>query len=111
LNDLLLEALEGYWNWVRAYNQLLIYREFIDLALERFDGIRESFTQGDLPAIDTLEAFIQVQNRRIGENQSFIELSKSDPLNFQIIYGLKMIFHLKFQKVWCLHGYGRIVAT
>ncbi|MBR9997590.1 MAG: TolC family protein [Cyclobacteriaceae bacterium] len=77
LNDLLLNALEGYWNWVRAYNQLLIYREFIDLALERFDGIRENFEQGEIPAIDTLEAFIQVQNRKIGENQSFIEFQKA----------------------------------
>jgi outer membrane protein TolC len=77
LNNLLLEALEGYWNWVRAYNQLLIYREFVELALERFYGIRESFTQGDLPAIDTLEAYIQVQNRRIGENQSLLEYQKA----------------------------------
>jgi outer membrane protein TolC len=77
LNDLLLDALEGYWNWVRAYNQLLIYRDFVDLALERFYGIRESYNQGDLPAIDTLEAYIQVQNRRIGENQSLIEYQKA----------------------------------
>jgi outer membrane protein TolC len=77
LNDLLLNALDSYWNWVRTYNQLLIYTEFVDLALERFEGIRDSYQQGDLPAIDTLEAYIQVQNRRIGENQSLIDYQKA----------------------------------
>jgi outer membrane protein TolC len=77
LNDLLLSALDNYWNWVRTYNQFLIYNEFVELALERFEGIKGSFEQGDLPAIDTLEAFIQVQNRRIGENQSLIDYQKA----------------------------------
>ncbi len=77
LNDLLLNALEKYWEWVKAYNQLLIYSDFVNLAQERFEGIRGIFEQGDKPAIDTLEAFIQVQNRRIGENQSFIDYQKA----------------------------------
>jgi outer membrane protein TolC len=77
LNDLLLDALESYWNWVKTYNQLLVYREFVVLAMERFQGIKGSFEQGDKPAIDTLEAFIQVQNREIGANQSLIEFQKS----------------------------------
>ncbi len=77
LNDLILNALESYWNWVKTYNQLQVYREFIDLAHERFEGIKGSFKQGDKPAIDTLEAYIQVQNRRIGENQSLIDFQKA----------------------------------
>jgi len=77
LNDLLLNALESYWDWVKAYNQLLIFSDFVDLARERFDGIKGSFEQGDKPAIDTLEAYIQIQNRRIGTNQSLIDYQKA----------------------------------
>jgi len=77
LNDLILDALENYWNWVKTYNQLQVYREFVDLALERFEGIKGSFEGGDKPAIDTLEAYIQVQNRRIGVNQSLIDYQKA----------------------------------
>ncbi len=77
LNDLILNALESYWSWVQTYNQLQVYRDFIDLAMERFEGIKGSFEQGDKPAIDTLEAYIQVQNRRIGANQSLIEFQKA----------------------------------
>lgn len=77
LNDLVVNALDSYWNWVKTYNQLLVYREFIDLALERFEGIKGTFEQGDIPSIDTLEAYIQIQNRRIGENQSLIDFQKA----------------------------------
>ncbi|WP_232834817.1 TolC family protein [Pleomorphovibrio marinus] len=65
LNDLYLEATQAYWDWAGAYANLAVYEEGVRLAQIRFEGIKSSFEQGDLPAIDTVEAYTQVLNRVI----------------------------------------------
>ena len=65
LNDLLLNANKAYWEWVAAYENAIVFDTALDLSVVRFEGVRESFVQGDKAGIDTLEAFIQVQNRQI----------------------------------------------
>jgi outer membrane protein TolC len=65
LNDLYFEALKAYWSWAWEYAQLDILRQALQVAGQRLTGIRESYTYGDLPAIDTVEALIQVQNRQL----------------------------------------------
>jgi len=69
LNDLFFDAIYQYWRWVEVYNQLKIYEESVVLAQTRFEAVKQSFVLGDNPAIDTLEAFIQVQTRQLGRNQ------------------------------------------
>ncbi|MEM6319201.1 MAG: TolC family protein, partial [Bacteroidota bacterium] len=68
VNDLLLDAGKAYWEWVNAYNDWQIQAAALELATVRLDGVRNSFLQGDKPAIDTLESLIQVQNREIATN-------------------------------------------
>ncbi len=65
LNDLLYEATKSYWNWSLADAWVQTYREAVRNAEARYAGIRGSWEQGDRPAIDTLEALIQVQDRRL----------------------------------------------
>ena len=69
LNDLLFKASMEYWKWTKAYNQYQIYEEAVDLAVERFEAVKLSYELGELPAIDTLEALIQVQDRQTKRNQ------------------------------------------
>ncbi len=73
LNDLLLEAAKAYWNWVVAANMLEVYDEALRQAQIRHEALRESLLQGDKPAIDTLETYIQVQNRRLDTNFARID--------------------------------------
>jgi outer membrane protein TolC len=73
VNDLLLEAAKAYWEWSVAFNQLIVFDRALVITIERFEGIRESFFAGDLPAIDTLETMIQVQNREFDYNNALIE--------------------------------------
>lgn len=73
VNDLLLEAAKAYWEWSVAFNQLIVFDRALVITVERFEGIRESFLVGDLPAIDTLETMIQVQNREFDYNNALIE--------------------------------------
>ena len=74
INDLLLEAAEVYWQWAYAYEATRIYEDALRLSNDRFVGIRESFFQGDKPAIDTLEAAIQIQNRQLQLDGARIQL-------------------------------------
>jgi outer membrane protein TolC len=68
MNDLLLEAAKAYWDWSLADAWVRTYEEAVRNAEIRLDGIRGSWEQGDRPAIDTLEALIQVQDRRLELN-------------------------------------------
>ncbi|MCC6458974.1 MAG: TolC family protein [Saprospiraceae bacterium] len=77
LNDLLLEAAKAYWTWVLADNQLQIYEQSLQQAQIRHQGLLESFRQGDKPAIDTLESFIQVQNRQLDLNFARLDLQNA----------------------------------
>jgi len=63
LNELYLDASEAYWQWAAAHQDLVVMREALNLAVIRFEAIKSSFIYGDLPAIDTLEAYTQVLNR------------------------------------------------
>ncbi len=72
VNDLLLDAAVAYWDWSVAYSQLLVFERALEITEQRFDGIVESFRVGDLPAIDTLETMIQVQNRDFDLNNAQI---------------------------------------
>jgi outer membrane protein TolC len=63
LNDLILEAITTYWQWVKDYQQLNIKQQAAKLAFDRFNSLKGSYEQGDLPAIDTLESYMQYQLR------------------------------------------------
>ena len=70
MNELFFDAIKSYWKWVEAYNNLEVYENAVELAQFRFESVKQSFVLGDLPAIDTLEAKIQVQNREISRNEA-----------------------------------------
>lgn len=77
LNDLLFDAAKVYWDWAFTQNALSIYQEALRQARIRYEGIVESFYQGDKPAIDTLEAFIQVQDRQIDVNFAQVDFQNA----------------------------------
>ncbi len=74
INDLLLAAYENYWQWTYQTEVVKIQQEALDLATLRFETTKSSFIQGDKPAIDTLESFIQVQNRQLALQEAKIAL-------------------------------------
>lgn len=64
LNELYLMATEAYWKWSLSYENLMVFKEGVELAQFRFEATKKSFEQGDLAAIDTVEAFSQLLNRQ-----------------------------------------------
>lgn len=65
MNELLYEAGKAYWEWYQAYNLIDVYQSVLQTSTIRFQGVKQSSALGDRPAIDTLEAGIQVQNRQL----------------------------------------------
>ncbi len=62
-NTLYQEAVEVYADWALSYISVVVALEAVELATVRYGAVRESFLLGDLPAIDTVEAYTQVLNR------------------------------------------------
>ncbi len=65
INELLYEASITYLEWQAAKAYLDIANEGLELASIRLEGTRQSFINGDKPAIDTLESFISLQTRQL----------------------------------------------
>lgn len=72
LNELFFQAIQQYWEWVKYWNIYKIQGNAETLANERFEAIKIAHFQGDLPAIDTLEAYIQLQNRNIAKSDALV---------------------------------------
>jgi outer membrane protein TolC len=64
LNELYFNAADTYWNWALTYENIIVLNEGVDLAQIRLEAIKSSYEQGDLPAIDTVEAFAILLNRQ-----------------------------------------------
>lgn len=77
LNKVLLDASTYYWKWVNAYQTYQIFDTAIAVSEERFNAVKQSFIFGDMPGIDTLEAYIQFQTREIQTQEAFIEYAKN----------------------------------
>lgn len=65
LNDVFHAALSDHVEWVASYQELLVSRSALEQAEVRFNAVRGNFRGGDVPAIDTLEALLQVQDRQM----------------------------------------------
>jgi len=63
LNKLFLQAGKEYFEWMQAYYRLLILRTGYLLAKDRLEGIKQNILFGDLAAIDSVEASIEVMRR------------------------------------------------
>lgn len=62
INDIIMEAIEHYWNWVKAYQTYQIYKQVEQVNKERFQLVKKSYLNGERPAIDTIEAMAQWQS-------------------------------------------------
>ncbi|MBU3821762.1 TolC family protein [Flavobacteriaceae bacterium XHP0103] len=77
VNNILFEATKTYFNWLQAYNEKQVYEEFLENAQMRFNGVKKSYAVGEMPAIDTVEARISLNNRKLGLEKSNIKYIKS----------------------------------
>lgn len=77
LNNLLFEASIAYFEWSKAYQEVAIYEDFYDNAQIRLEGVIKSIEVGDKAAIDSTEAKVTVQNRKLDLYEARLALTKS----------------------------------
>lgn len=73
INKLLLSASKDYWDWAFAFERYRLLQEALGFATFRFNAIRERAFQGDAAFIDTLEAYLQVQNFEQSARQAEVD--------------------------------------
>jgi outer membrane protein TolC len=78
LANLLYEATAAYWQWAGNYQQLRTLQNAVTVARQRFGIVRSGFMVGEIPAIDTLEAFLQLQTLQSSLLEQGQELVKSE---------------------------------
>lgn len=76
VNQILYEASVAYFDWLQVYQEKEIYTNFLNNAKIRFEGVKQSALAGDKAAIDTVEAKISFQNRKLSLEQAKVKLAK-----------------------------------
>ncbi|OHX64060.1 TolC family protein [Flammeovirga pacifica] len=77
INKLVLQIAKDYWNWYYTFHQYRLAEEGYELARFRKESIDERIKQGDLAAVDGVEAQITIQQREINLKIAELELQKS----------------------------------
>lgn len=77
VNSILYDASLVYFNWLKAYNEVQVYSDFLSNAQLRFDGIKRSVETGEKAAIDSVEARITINNRQLNLEKSKVKMMKA----------------------------------
>ena len=77
VNDLLMSAIESYWEYVNSYELMSVINENLANSQKRLDFIRKSYFNGEKAEIDTIEASNQYQMFSYKRNDAEIRFMKS----------------------------------
>lgn len=77
VNEILFNASLSYFNWLKIFNDRNVYLNFLNNAVVRFESTKRAFQQGDKAAIDTVEAGITLNNRKLNLEKARIKLVKA----------------------------------
>jgi outer membrane protein TolC len=77
LNDLLYEAAKAYTNWWQQHQVQSLFQQAIKNAEQRFKMVKTAYQLGDRPAIDTIEALVQLQSFQLRQTEISLEIANS----------------------------------
>ena len=77
VNKVLFNSILTYFKWLKNYKTKLTYDTYLTNAQSRFENVKTNFELGDKSAIDTLEAKINLKNRKLDLEKSKIAYIKS----------------------------------
>jgi hypothetical protein len=77
LNELLSQSVQLYSDWFFAVQKNNIIDSLVSTSERRFFAVRSRYLGGDRSAMDTLEAYVQNQNRLLQFQESKLEVIKS----------------------------------
>ncbi|MCC9073087.1 TolC family protein [Flavobacterium sp. F-65] len=74
---ILYDASIAYFNWKKNFDEMKLYETYNNNAEIRLTAIKSLISQGDKPAIDSIEAGISLKNRQLSFEDSKLKLTKS----------------------------------
>lgn len=77
VNNILYEASIVYFKWLQAYNENELFKNFLVNAQVRFQGIKRGAEAGQFAPIDSIEARIAINDRRLSLEQTKVKLIKA----------------------------------
>ncbi len=77
LNNLLLDAMNTYWDWLQQYQVYKIVADAVIVNEKRVELVKTAFLLGDRPAIDTTEALTQLQNFELMKSQAWLDFQNA----------------------------------
>ncbi len=72
VNDILMEAIDNYWQWVKSYEVYNVMQNNVLVNEKRFAMVKKAFLNGERPAIDTIEALTQLQSFQYLQNEKWL---------------------------------------
>ncbi|KFF19925.1 TolC family protein [Flavobacterium hydatis] len=73
----LYDASIAYFSWKKNFDEMKLYETYDNNAEIRLAGIKALISQGDKPAIDSIEAGISLKNRELSLEDSKLKLAKA----------------------------------
>lgn len=77
VSNILSEAAKSYLDWLRKYNEVKIYENFLQNAEFRFNSIKRSVINGDMAAIDSTEARITKNTRKLALIKARVQFTQA----------------------------------
>lgn len=77
INNLLFDAYNAYWQWAGSYQLYAVYTKYLQLSALRFRLVNIAYKNGDRAAMDTLEAFTQVQNFEMLQADAVLKINNA----------------------------------
>ncbi|SIQ55391.1 Outer membrane protein TolC [Chryseobacterium sp. RU37D] len=76
-NELLLDAENTYWEWVKTYEIYKLQKSAVEINRQRLELTKKTYQYGERPAIDTVEAASQLQSFELQERDAYLGFVKS----------------------------------
>ena len=77
INKVLLSAIKDFWNWYFTYYNYLLIKESLNISQEIYRRVKVDFEFGELAAVDTVQAAITLQNRRVDQQEALISFKRA----------------------------------
>jgi outer membrane protein TolC len=87
INKILLSATKDYWEWYFAEREFFYLTQGLELAKLRLDGVKQRVKMGELAGLDSVQAKIIFQERKIQLNQAELEVKNARLVIMNYIWG------------------------
>ena len=77
INNLLMEAMDAYWQWVNYYQKFTVIKNNVTINEKRLELVKKSFDNGERAAIEVVEAEAQLQSFQYLQNNAWVAFQNS----------------------------------